>query len=116
MTTNLKTLQGPNFSLQASIVSVHGPPRRFFEPLKLLIFDINADPDSVFTSNMDPDLSSASKMNADPCGFGIGSQCCGSGSEIRCLFDPGIRDEQFGSYFLELRNHFFGFFFGVKIL
>jgi hypothetical protein len=26
-----------------------------------------------------------------------------------------IRDEQLGSYFLELRNHFFGFF-GVKIL
>jgi hypothetical protein len=34
-------------------------------------------------------------------------QCCGSGS--------GIRDEQPGSYFPELRNHFFGFF-GVKIL
>jgi hypothetical protein len=31
--------------------------------------------------------------------------------------DPGsgIRDEQPGSYFLELRNHFFAFF-GVKIL
>jgi hypothetical protein len=27
----------------------------------------------------------------------------------------GIRDEQSGSYFLELRNHFFGFM-GVKIL
>jgi hypothetical protein len=27
----------------------------------------------------------------------------------------GIRDEQPGSYFLELRNNFFGFF-GVKIL
>jgi hypothetical protein len=27
----------------------------------------------------------------------------------------GIRDEQPGSYFLELRNHFFGFF-RVKIL
>jgi hypothetical protein len=27
----------------------------------------------------------------------------------------GIRDEQPGSYFLELRNHFFGFL-GVKIL
>jgi hypothetical protein len=27
----------------------------------------------------------------------------------------GIRDEQPGSYFLELGNHFFGFF-GVKIL
>ncbi len=55
-----------------------------------------------------------------------------SGSGIRCLFDPwnrdpgwvesqhpdpgsGIRDEQPGSYFLELRNHFFGFL-GVKIL
>jgi hypothetical protein len=50
-------------------------------------------------------------------------------SGIRCLFDPwirdpgwvesqhpylrsGIRDEQLGSYFLELRHHFFG----VKIL
>jgi hypothetical protein len=28
-------------------------------------------------------------------------QCCGSG--IRCLFDPWIRDEQPGSYFLELK-------------
>ncbi len=54
------------------------------------------------------------------------------GSGIRCLFDPWIwdpewvesqhpdpgsriRDEQLGLYFLELRNHFFGFF-GVKIL
>jgi hypothetical protein len=48
------------------------------------------------------------------------------GSGIRCLFDPwirdgrklasgsGIRDEQPGSYFLELRNHFFAFL-GVKI-
>jgi hypothetical protein len=27
----------------------------------------------------------------------------------------GIREEQLGSYFLELRNHFFAFF-GVKIL
>jgi hypothetical protein len=54
-------------------------------------------------------------------------QCCGSGSGIGCLFDPWIRDpgwekvsirirdEQPRSYFLELRNHFFGFF-GVKIL
>jgi hypothetical protein len=44
-----------------------------------------------------------------------------------CLFDPwirdgrksasgsGIRNEQPGSYFFELRNHFFAFF-GVKIL
>jgi hypothetical protein len=52
-------------------------------------------------------------------------QCYGSG--IGCLFDPWIRDpgwekvsirirdEQPGSYFLELRNHFFAFF-GVKIL
>jgi hypothetical protein len=49
------------------------------------------------------------------------------GSGIGCFFDPGIRDgrksasgsgirdEQPGSYFLELRNHFFAFF-GVKIL
>ncbi len=28
----------------------------------------------------------------------------------------GIRDEQLASYFLELRNHFFVFFLGVKIL
>jgi hypothetical protein len=46
------------------------------------------------------------------------------GSGIGCLFDPwirdgrksasgsGIRDEQPGSYFLELRNHFFVFFWG----
>ncbi len=48
------------------------------------------------------------------------------GSGIGCLFEPwirdgrksasgsGIRDEQPGSYFLELRNHFFAFL-GVEI-
>ena len=30
-------------SLQASIVSVHGPPRLYFESLKLLSFYLNAD-------------------------------------------------------------------------
>jgi hypothetical protein len=30
--------------------------------------------------------------------------------------ESGIRDEQPGSYFLELRNHFFVVFFWVKIL
>jgi hypothetical protein len=56
------------------------------------------------------------------------SQCCGSGSGIGCLFDtwirdPGwekvsirIRDEQPGSYFLELRNQFFCFFGGLKYI
>jgi hypothetical protein len=33
----------------------------------------------------------------------------------KSAFGSGIRDEQPGSYFLDLRNHFFGFF-GVKIL
>jgi hypothetical protein len=33
----------------------------------------------------------------------------------RSTSGSGIRNEQPGSYFLELRNHFFGFF-GVKIL
>jgi hypothetical protein len=35
-------------------VSVHGPPGLYFEPLKLLNFDFNADPDSAFYSNADP--------------------------------------------------------------
>jgi hypothetical protein len=63
-------------------------------------------------------VSSANKQS-------ICKRCCGSGSGIRCLFLPldrgsgfgmgeksrsgsGIRDEQPGSYFLELRNHIFG--------
>ncbi len=33
-------------------------------------------------------------------------QCCGSGSGIRCLFDPWFRPE---SYFRELKNNFFGY-------
>jgi hypothetical protein len=44
--------------LQASVVSIHGPPRLYIEPLKLLNFDFDADPDP------------ASKNNADPCGSG----------------------------------------------
>jgi hypothetical protein len=39
----------------------------------------------------------------------------GSGMGRKSASGSGIRDEQPGSYFLELRNHFFGFF-GVKIL
>jgi hypothetical protein len=49
-------------------------------------------------------------------------QCCGSGSGIRCLVDPGIRigknsesgsgirirGEQPGSYFREFKNNFWG--------
>jgi hypothetical protein len=45
-------------------VSIHGPPRLYFEPLKLLNFDFNADSDSVFHFNADPDP--VSKNNADP--------------------------------------------------
>jgi hypothetical protein len=39
----------------ASNVSVYGPPRLHFEPLKLLDFDFSAVPDPVFHSNADPD-------------------------------------------------------------
>ncbi len=50
-------------------MSVHGPPRLHFAPLKLLEnFDFNADPDSALPSYTDPD--SDSKINADPCRFG----------------------------------------------
>ncbi len=41
-------------------------PRLYFEPLKLISFDFNADPDPAFHSNADPDLCPASKYNADP--------------------------------------------------
>jgi hypothetical protein len=39
----------------------------------------------------------------------------GSGMGRKSASGSGIRDEQPGSYFLELRNHFLGFF-GAKIL
>jgi hypothetical protein len=43
------------------------PPDLYcFEPLKLLNFDFNADPDPAFHFNADSDL--ASKINADRCG------------------------------------------------
>jgi hypothetical protein len=42
--TGPQILQGSTFSLNASIVSVHCPPQLFFEPLKPLNFDFNADP------------------------------------------------------------------------
>ncbi len=44
-----------------------GPSRLYFEPLKLLNFDSNRDPDPAFHSNSNPDT--ASKNNADQCGF-----------------------------------------------
>ncbi len=42
---SLKTLQGFTLSLQASIVSVHGPKWIVLKSLKLLNIDFNADPD-----------------------------------------------------------------------
>ncbi len=54
-TTGPLTLQGSILSLQASIVSVHSLPRLYFEPLKLMNFDFNADLDQAFHSNADPD-------------------------------------------------------------
>jgi hypothetical protein len=42
------TLQGSILSLQASIVSVHGPPRLCFEQLKLLNCNFAVDPGPVF--------------------------------------------------------------------
>jgi hypothetical protein len=61
-----RPLMGSILSLQASIVSVYGPPRLCFEPLKLLNCDFDADPpDPIFaimririqlpTNNTDPD-------------------------------------------------------------
>jgi hypothetical protein len=47
---------GSIMSPQAFDVSVHCPPRLNFEPVKLLNFDFNADPDPVFSlSNEDQD-------------------------------------------------------------
>jgi hypothetical protein len=48
-TPRLQTLQSFILILQASTGSVHGPPRLYLEPLKLLNFDFNADQDSFFT-------------------------------------------------------------------
>ncbi len=53
-------------SLQASIVSVHGPPRLYVEPLKLMNFDFNADPDPAFHSSADPDPASKTIADLDP--------------------------------------------------
>jgi hypothetical protein len=44
-------------------LSLNGPPRLHCEPLKLLSFDVNAEPDQDFDSNADP--VPASQNNAD---------------------------------------------------
>jgi hypothetical protein len=54
-------------SIKAFIVSVHGPSQLYFEALKLLNFEVNADP----TTHFDADQDQASKNNADPCGTQI---------------------------------------------
>jgi hypothetical protein len=51
-------------------VSVHDPLRLYFENLKLLNFDFNADQDLAFHSSADPGPDQASKNNADLCEFG----------------------------------------------
>jgi hypothetical protein len=46
------------------------PPRLYFDPLKLLNFDFNADQDLAFHCNADPGPDQASKNNANLCQFG----------------------------------------------
>jgi hypothetical protein len=46
-------------------VSVHGPTRLYFKPLKLLNFDFIADPDTAFHSNKDPDPTFENNANKD---------------------------------------------------
>ncbi len=50
------------------MVSVHNSPRLYFEPLKLLHFDFDAnpDPDPAVHSNADPDPVSKNNANTDP--------------------------------------------------
>ncbi len=58
-------LQGLYFK-PSPFVSVHIPPRLFFEPLNLLNVDFNADLYAAFHSIADPDPKPASKNSADP--------------------------------------------------
>ncbi len=51
--TGLQTLQGFILSLQASTASVHGNPQLYFENLKVLNLDLNADPDPASKNNAD---------------------------------------------------------------
>jgi hypothetical protein len=67
-TNGQQTFQGHIVSFHASIVSVHNPSWPHVEPLKLLNFDFNADPDpdSAFHSAADQDSDRAFQNNADP--------------------------------------------------
>ncbi len=58
--------RAPYLTLQAPLVSAHGPPLLYFEPLKLLYFDFNADLDPVFLFNANLDSYPCPKKNADP--------------------------------------------------
>jgi hypothetical protein len=58
-----------------------GPPRLYFEPLMLLHFFMRIQI-QLFTA-MRIRIQVFTQM-----------QCCGSGSGIRCLFDPWIRDPE----------------------
>jgi hypothetical protein len=54
-------------NLYSSIVSVHDPPRLYFEPLKNLNFDLNADPGPGFHSYADADpASKIMRLNKGP--------------------------------------------------
>jgi hypothetical protein len=65
---------GLHFKPQPFIVIVHGPPRFYFETLKLLNCNFNGEPDPGLHSNADPDPAlknnpypdPASQNNADP--------------------------------------------------
>ncbi len=58
-------------------MSVHGPPRLYNEPQKLLNFDFIADPDPAFHSNADPDPATMNNADPDP------QPCCASFSITR---------------------------------
>jgi hypothetical protein len=65
-------------------MSVQGPPWLLFEPLKLLHFDFNADPDPSFHSNADTNPDPASQNNWDP--YGAGSVTLARTEEKKTVF------------------------------
>ncbi len=52
-TIDLQTVHGSILSLNASIVSFHGPPWLHCEPSQLLNFNLDADPDPAFDFDAD---------------------------------------------------------------
>jgi hypothetical protein len=92
---SILSLYASTLSLHASILSAYGPPWLHFEPVQLMNFGDDADPDPAAQDNSDPDPSSQNNVEKDwhfPAIFHAqkSRKLPLAGSQSRSIFECGL--------------------------